>query len=53
MTRALPFARLLKEAGYATAVAGKGHVGGAERPFNPVVGFDKSNLWEGAKGNES
>ena len=43
------FARLLKEAGYATAVAGKWHVGAAEHPSNPVVGFDEYSLWEGEK----
>jgi len=43
------FARLLKQAGYATAVAGKWHVGGAAHPSDPVVGFDEYSLWEGEK----
>jgi len=43
------FARLLQDAGYATAVAGKWHVGEAEHPSNPVVGFDEYSLWEGER----
>jgi arylsulfatase A-like enzyme len=43
------FAKLMQTAGYATAVAGKWHVGGAEHPEDPVVGFDEYCLWEGTK----
>ena len=43
------FAKLLQAAGYATAVAGKWHIGGAEHPEEPVVGFDEYCLWEGTK----
>lgn len=43
------FAKLLQQAGYATAVAGKWHIGGAEHPSEPCVGFDEYCLWEGQK----
>ena len=41
-------ARLLKEAGYATAIAGKWH-SGSKAPVEPEVGFDEYCLWEGLK----
>ena len=43
------FAKILQANGYATAVAGKWHVGPAEMPDNPIVGFDEYCLWESAK----
>ena len=43
------FGKLMQQAGYATAVAGKWHIGGAEQPSEPVVGFDEYCLWEGQK----
>lgn len=43
------FGKLMQQAGYATAVAGKWHVGGAEQPGEPVVGFDEYCLWEGQR----
>jgi len=43
------FGRLMQQAGYATAVAGKWHIGGAEHPSKPCVGFDEYCLWEGQK----
>lgn len=43
------FAKLMQKAGYATAVAGKWHIGGAEQPSDAVVGFDKYCLWKGQK----
>jgi len=43
------FARLLKEAGYATAIAGKWHLSSAEPPDSPAVGFDQYSLWVGEK----
>ena len=43
------FGRLMQRAGYATAVAGKWHVGGAEHPSQPAVGFDEYCLWEGQR----
>jgi len=39
------FAKLLKQAGYATAIAGKWHCS-ANRPESPEVGFDEFCLWE-------
>jgi len=42
------FGRLLKEAGYATAIAGKWHAG-AQMPYEPEVGFDEYCLWEGSE----
>jgi len=41
------FGKLMQEAGYATAVAGKWHIGGAEHPSETCVGFDEYCLWEG------
>ena len=41
------FGKLLKDAGYATAVAGKWHCG-AVMPYEESVGFDEYCLWEGA-----
>ena len=43
------FGKLMQQAGYATAVAGKWHVGGAEHPSEPIVGFDEYCLWEGQR----
>jgi len=43
------FGKLMKDAGYATAVAGKWHVGGAQMPDDAVVGFDEYSLWENLK----
>jgi len=40
------FGKLLKDAGYATAIAGKWHAG-AQMPYEPEVGFDEYCLWEG------
>jgi len=44
----LTFGRLLKQAGYATAIAGKWHVTGDE-PHSKHGGFDEYSLWAGAK----
>lgn len=52
------FGKLLKDAGYATAIAGKWHAG-AQMPYEPEVGFEEYCLWEGgaefakAKGSEN
>lgn len=43
------FGKLMQQAGYATAVAGKWHVGSAEHPSQPIVGFDEYCLWEGQR----
>ena len=43
------FGKLIQQAGYATAVAGKWHVGPAEHPSETCVGFDEYCLWEGEK----
>jgi arylsulfatase A-like enzyme len=42
------FSKPLRQAGYATAVAGKWHVGGIE-PYEPEVGFDEYCLWSSSK----
>ena len=41
------FGKLMQKAGYATAVAGKWHIGGAEHQDHPRVGFDEYCMWEG------
>ncbi|NWK54307.1 sulfatase-like hydrolase/transferase [Verrucomicrobiaceae bacterium N1E253] len=43
------FGKLMQDAGYTTAVAGKWHIGGAEPPHAKHVGFDEYCLWEGPK----
>ncbi|GAB6165929.1 sulfatase-like hydrolase/transferase [Thermostilla marina] len=40
------WAKLLQQAGYKTAIAGKWHCG-AKEPWDPDVGFDEYCLWEG------
>lgn len=44
----LSFGKLLKDAGYATAIAGKWHCG-ATTPYSKHGGFDEYCLWEGDK----
>jgi len=44
----LTFGKLLKQAGYATAIAGKWHVTG-DGPTSRDGGFDEYSLWEGPK----
>lgn len=44
----LTFGKLLKQAGYATAIAGKWHVTG-EQPYTDNGGFDEYSLWVGQK----
>jgi len=44
----LSFGKLLKDAGYATAIAGKWHCG-ATMPYSKHGGFDEYCLWEGAR----
>ena len=44
----LTFGRLLKQAGYATAIAGKWHVTG-DPPYAETAGFDEHCLWSGPK----
>ena len=41
------FGKLLRDAGYATAIAGKWHCGSV-MPYEDSVGFDEYCLWEGA-----
>jgi len=42
----LAFGRMLRDAGYATAIAGKWHAG-SQTPHEKEVGFDEYCLWEG------
>lgn len=42
------FGKLLKDAGYATAIAGKWHAG-RSMPYDKEVGFEEYCLWEGLK----
>lgn len=44
----LTFGKLLKQAGYATAIAGKWHVTG-DAPYTKNGGFDDYSLWVGRK----
>jgi len=44
----LTFGKLLKQAGYATTIAGKWHVTG-DSPHSKAGGFDEYSLWEGPK----
>jgi len=44
----LAFGKMLSDAGYATAIAGKWHAG-KQMPYEPEVGFQEYCLWEGAK----
>lgn len=41
----LAFAKVLRKAGYATAIAGKWHAG-KQMPYEDEVGFDEYSLWE-------
>jgi arylsulfatase A len=40
------WAKLIRDSGYKTAIAGKWHCG-AKEPWEPEVGFDEFCLWEG------
>ena len=42
------FGKLLKDAGYATAIAGKWHAGN-QMPYEKEIGFEEYCLWEGVK----
>ena len=44
----LAFGKMMADAGYATAIAGKWHAG-RQMPYEPEVGFQEYCLWEGAK----
>ncbi len=44
----MPVSRILKDAGYATAITGKWHAGN-QMPHEEVLGFDEYALWEGTK----
>ncbi|VGO19327.1 sulfatase-like hydrolase/transferase [Pontiella sulfatireligans] len=44
----LAFGKMMSEAGYATAIAGKWHAG-SQMPYEADVGFQEYCLWEGAK----
>ncbi|TKG93737.1 hypothetical protein EYV94_15955 [Puteibacter caeruleilacunae] len=41
------FSKVLNDNGYATAVAGKWHIGGSEYQYESIVGFDEYCMWEG------
>jgi arylsulfatase A-like enzyme len=45
-TKQHSWAKLLRQNGYKTAIAGKWHCG-AKNPWEPEVGFDEYCLWEG------
>ncbi len=44
----LAFGKMMADAGYATAIAGKWHAGN-QMPYEPEVGFQEYCMWEGAK----
>ncbi|WOH39510.1 sulfatase-like hydrolase/transferase [Thalassotalea fonticola] len=44
----IPFSRVLKDAGYATAITGKWHAG-VQMPHDDVLAFDEYALWESTK----
>ncbi|MFC0535286.1 sulfatase-like hydrolase/transferase [Pelagicoccus mobilis] len=44
----LAFGKMLADAGYATAIAGKWHAG-SQMPYEPEVGFQEYCLWEGPR----
>jgi len=44
----LAFGKMMSEAGYATAIAGKWHAG-SQMPYELEIGFQEYCLWEGAK----
>ncbi len=44
----IPVSRVLKDAGYATAITGKWHAG-RQMPHDDVLAFDQYALWEGTK----
>ena len=44
----LAFGKMLSDAGYATAIAGKWHAG-SQMPYEAEVGFQEYCLWEGTK----
>ncbi len=41
----ISFSRILKDAGYSTAITGKWHAG-SQMPYEEVLGFDEYALWE-------
>ncbi|WP_068545192.1 sulfatase-like hydrolase/transferase [Thalassotalea crassostreae] len=44
----IPFSKMLKDAGYATAITGKWHAG-VQMPYEDVLAFDEYALWESSK----
>jgi len=44
----IAFSRILKDAGYATAITGKWHAG-QQMPYEDVLAFDEYALWESTK----
>ncbi|GAA6204574.1 sulfatase-like hydrolase/transferase [Thalassotalea sp. SU-HH00458] len=44
----ISFGRILKDAGYATAITGKWHAG-MQMPYDKALAFDEYALWEGPK----
>lgn len=44
----IPFSRVLRDSGYATAITGKWHAG-VQMPHDEALAFDEYALWEGTK----
>jgi len=44
----IPFSRVLRDAGYATAITGKWHAG-VQMPHDEVLAFDEYAMWESVK----